>query len=80
MPSLPLSVAGLDLSICKVQCTINGYFKQKPTLFANLTANYFKPSYMLLLTCAEDAPESLDVVLLVAAEDPLDLPPADMQI
>ena len=44
------------------------------------TANYFKPSYMLLLTCAEDAPESLDVVLLVAAEDPLDLPPADMQI
>ena len=46
----------------------------------NLTANYFKPSYMLSLTCAEDAPESLDVVLLVAAEDPLDLPPADMQI
>ena len=45
-----------------------------------LAANYFKPSYMLLLTCAEDAPESLDVVLLVAAEDPLDLPPADMHI
>ena len=43
-------------------------------------ANYFKPSYMLLLTCAEDAPESLDVVLLVAAEDPLDLPPVDMHI
>ena len=52
-----------------------GIGKQKPTLF-----NYFKPSYTLLLTCAEDAPESLDVVLLVAAEDPLDLPPADMHI
>ena len=46
----------------------------------DLATNYFKPSYMLLLTCAEDAPESLDVVLLVAAEDPLDLPPADMHI
>ena len=55
-----------------------GIGKQKPTL--NSVANYFKPSYMLLLTCAEDAPESLDVVLLVAAEDPLDLPPADMHI
>ena len=55
-----------------------GIGKQKPTFFS--AANYFKPSHMLLLTCAEDAPESLDVVLLVAAEDPLDLPPADMQI
>ena len=54
-----------------------GIGKQKPL---DSAASYFKPSYMLLLTCAEDAPESLDVVLLVAAEDPLDLPPADMHI
>ena len=28
----------------------------------------------------EDAPESLDVVLLVAAEEPVDFPPADTHI
>ena len=72
---MPLSVAGLDLSICKVQCKLKWGLENRNPHF-----NYFKRSYMLLLTCAEDAPESLDVVLLVAAEDPLDLPPADMHI
>ena len=70
-------MAGLDLSIYKVQCKLKWGLENRNQHFA---ASYFKPSYMLLLTCAEDAPESLDVVLLVAAEDPLDLPPADMHI
>ena len=76
---MPLSVAGLDLSIYKVQCKRKWGLENR-NQHLNSVANYFKPSYMLSLTCAEDAPESLDVVLLVAAEDPLDLPPADMQI
>ena len=55
LPSLPLSVAGLDLSIYNVQC------KTTCSLYTVVAI-------------------SLDVVLLVAAEDPLDLPPADMHI
>ena len=73
-------MAGLDLSICKVQCKIKWGLENRNQHILDSAANYFKPSHMLLLTCAEDAPESLDVVLLVAAEDPLDLPPADMHI